>query len=404
MRRRLQSDNGFAAAAEELEILLNLPKKPAAPKAEVPVAKPPTPSAPAPAPPSDGSFLDSVIGATTEEATANAGDRWLSQLIDDAVAPYTLPAEDPRKEHYLLLLDATISSVMSSILHNSKFQELEANWRGIEFLTRRLETDSKLSITLIDISQAELFEDLASQPNATESGFFKLLNDRTAGDQSRGWSLVVGLQQFLPTKLDALMLGIIGKLCAQVDCPFVASADPLFANCTDFFGQPDSDDWQQALPEDFNQVWPAIRALPQSSYVALTAPRFLLRYPYSDGTYSIESFQYEELSPEFKPESLLWGNGALAVAAVIGQSFSQSGWDLQLGQVTQVDRLPLSYYEDEGEKCPIPCAETYLMERSFEALCQAGLAPLASLKNQDAVRVGPILSIHKDRTPLQGAW
>ncbi|MBW1745109.1 MAG: type VI secretion system contractile sheath large subunit [Deltaproteobacteria bacterium] len=59
-------------------------------------------------------------------------------------------------------VDAATSELMQRILHHADFQTIESAWRGVHFLTSRLETDEQLKLYLLDISKAELAADLGS--------------------------------------------------------------------------------------------------------------------------------------------------------------------------------------------------------------------------------------------------
>ena len=74
------------------------------------------------------------------------------------------------------------------------------------------------------------------------------------------------------------------------------------------------------------------------------------------------------------------------------------------GTINQLDRLPLAFYDDDGEQAQIPTAETFLTESAFETLTDGGLAPLISLKGSDHLQLGPLISIHNQRQALKGPW
>ena len=52
---------------------------------------------------------------------------------------------------------------MRDILHHPDFRALEAAWRSLHFLIRRLETDEQLTVSVLDVTKAELTADLVGR-------------------------------------------------------------------------------------------------------------------------------------------------------------------------------------------------------------------------------------------------
>ena len=98
----------------------------------------------------------------------------------------------------------------------------------------------------------------------------------------------------------------------------VAAADPRFVGCESFRGQPDPADWQPNLPTNCRDRWEALRLSDAACFLALAAPRHLLRTPYGKGNDPIELCPFDELPATGGHEFLLWGNPAQAKAPLIG--------------------------------------------------------------------------------------
>jgi len=137
-REKLSDRSTFAAAAAALQ-----PPEPAAPPASAPPAK---------------VSLDDLVeetGTRQAERPARALDQFQT-LVRDLVAPHLVPRADPRQAEYIAQVDAATSEAMRGLLQRPEFQELEAAWRGLFFLVRRLETDVELKLYLLDVSKDEL--------------------------------------------------------------------------------------------------------------------------------------------------------------------------------------------------------------------------------------------------------
>ncbi|MDX1696426.1 MAG: type VI secretion system contractile sheath large subunit [Ketobacteraceae bacterium] len=405
LRRQLQNNSTFAQAASTLEQWLGIrPAEPSEPQAPQQSSAAEDEHQKAPA---DGSLLDSILDAgnqSTESPVSGdaATTAWLRDLVDEAVAPYTLPGKDPRQEDYLALLDRSISDLMRTLLHSPAFQSLESHWRGLDFILRRTTSESRLNIYLWDVCKEELLADLAQQGNATESDFYqRIAKEFAASDESL--SAIVSSFDFGAKKQDALMLGIMAKLCSTLDCPFIANGDASLAHSDNFFLSDDYRDWNTQWDPGFAQTWQAVRNMPESHYLALAAPRFLIRYPYDAGHYGIESFRFQELQNPVSRSELLWAPGAFAVAAVLARSFNENGWQMRPGDFTDLNRLPIAFFDEDGQKEVIPNGECFLTEIMFNRLCDSGLTPITGLKNSDTLKVGPILGLH-ERSPLLGPW
>ena len=84
-------------------------------------------------------------------------------MIRDIVQPYLAPQiDDAQQAELVALVDYAIGAQMRAVLHHPDFQALEAAWRGLDFLIRRLDTDSGLQIFILDVTKGELGADLNS--------------------------------------------------------------------------------------------------------------------------------------------------------------------------------------------------------------------------------------------------
>ena len=73
------------------------------------------------------------------------------------------------------------------------------------------------------------------------------------------------------------------------------------------------------------ESWSALRQMPQANYIGLTVPRFMLRWPYGAATEPIESFDFEEFTPQAGLSGMLWANGSILAGLLLGKTFSEQG-------------------------------------------------------------------------------
>jgi type VI secretion system protein ImpC len=319
--------------------------------------------------------------------------------------PSLAPAADPRQAEAVALIDRGLGSQMRALLHAPDFQAMEAAWRAMFLLVRRLETGTQLKLYLIDISKAELGADVDSAEDSGSSSLSRLLVDQSAGTPGgEPWGLIVGNYTFGPTQEDAKILGRLAKIASRAQAPFIGGASPLAVGCESFAETPYAEDWTWKAKSDDREAWAALRVQPEAVYLGFALPRFALRLPYGATTDPIESFAFEEMPDIPAHEDYLWGNPAFACALLLAQSFSDSGWEMRPGEHSEIDRLPLHVYTQDGGSELKPCAEALLTERAAEKILEAGLMPLVWLKSQETVRLLRFQSVAKPLRALAGRW
>ena len=403
-RRRLKNNATFAQAAEEVrswaEAADQATKQPRPPE--------PAPSADEPPPETGADVIAEMLAETPSAKTGSASptsDVDWSAVIGEIVQPYLVPGADPSQPDLIAQVDRATSRQMAALLHHRQFQELESAWRSLFFLVRRLETDAKLKIHLYDISRQEIEGDLTSAEDLDSTGLYKLLVEQTVDTPgARRWALLTGVYSFGKNVADAELLGRLAKVAKQAGAPFLGAASSDVVACGSFAESPDPDDWDLAAEPDSEAAWTALRNLPESSSVGLALPRFLLRVPYGKKTDPAESFDFEEIPDGAAHEEYLWGSSACFVATLVGQAFTAEGWGLRPGVISELDRLPIHVYDDDGDSTVKAPAEAFLTMRAGELMVERGLIPLLSVKNSDSVRVLSIVSIDQRGSRLAGRW
>ena len=374
-RQRLLNPATFAQAAAELGM-----------------APPPAPGA-APASGGGGDLLAGLLGgkpaglaaAAATLATPAAGiDAFVRSIAGDSSVPNTAP----QQAQLVAQVDAAIAAEMRAVLHHPAFQSIESAWRGVQWLVQGLELDDALQLHLLDVSRDELLADVvACGGRLTETGLHHALADRWRNvPGGEGWSLLCGLFTFGPGDTDIGLLAALGLIAAQAGGPFVAAGHPTLA-----IGEP------AALAG-----WQALRGSEAATWLGLATPRVLLRLPYGKRSDPVSAFAFEEFPGAPEHAHFLWGAGSLAVAMLIGRAFAVNGWDMEPGDERQIDDMPAYTFERDGEREMQACAEQYLGEQAALALLAAGLMPVLSHKNRNAVSMMRMQSIAEPAQALAG--
>lgn len=347
-----------------------------------------------------GSLLDSVLsGESTLQSNTPSG---IQALVRDIVAPYVTAKPNPQQKELIQSVDHATSSLMRTIMHHPRFQQIESAWRSLYLLVRRIETNKNLKIFMIDISEQEIIDDAVSADNYEQSQLYQLLHEKRSTVGAKPFSLVMVDAIFGEVTSGIKALETLSKTASVMNASLITGGSPQLAGCENLGAAPDKDDWHFTPDTDLNERWMSFRNSAEASYVALVAPRFLVRMPYGKKTSPIDSFSFEELPDKDKHAYYLWSNGAWLVTLLIAQNYVVSGVK-GLVQVQEVEKLPLHVFEDDDGACVTPCAEINLYDSAASVLRNSGLMPLRSILNSDRVLVPELISsssIHKGLAPI----
>lgn len=366
-------------------------------------------------PPSDGTpagggkgLLNRVVDETSGDADPPddvPGSDELEAYVRRIVGPHLVPEPDPERRAALDRVEASIEQTMRAVLHDPGFQALEAAWRSVRFMARRIETGPRLKLCLLDVSAETLRADLLGASGSETAGLRRVLGPDGA-DAAGGhpWALVVGLYAFGPEDLD--LIAGLAKTARAAGAPFVGGATPELAGLTSEGGTLSPADASRGRADRAREAWRELRERPEARWLGLALPRLLLRPPYGESTRPCEAFPFEEMEAEAPPahEDYLWGPSAAGCAVLIARSFASDGWSLRPGRHRDLDRLPLHLYRAQGESRVTPSAEFRMSERVASGLLEDGFMPLAWIEDRPSARLVRFQSIARPSAPLAGRW
>ncbi|MQA89719.1 MAG: type VI secretion system contractile sheath large subunit [Gemmatimonas sp.] len=299
-------------------------------------------------------------------------------------------------------IDHLISLQLNEVMHHPEFQQLESTWRGLKYLLSQSETSVMLKIKVLNVGKKELLRDLQRAPEFDQSAIFKKVYEEEFGVFGGSpFGAVVGDYQFGKSGQDIELLEKMSQVAAASHAPFVSGTDPEMFNLESFT--------QLDVPRDLAKVfdtteyakWKSFRDSEDSRYVALAAPRMLLREPYGRDTVPIEAFDYDEKVDGTEHDRYLWGNAAWALAARVTQSFARFGWCATIRGVESgglVEGLPVhNFRTDSGDvamKCP---TETPITDRREKELADLGFVPLVHAKGTDKAAFFSVQSCQKPK-------
>jgi len=332
-----------------------------------------------------GDDLGRLLGkSNSDPVAATAPPRGIDALIHSVVAPHVVKDTPVEQKVHVATVNAAMAEQMRAVLHDPAFQALESAWRGVHWLTSNLELDGPLSLQLLDVTREELLDDLvAAEGKVARTALYSALVERAQPNERRG-SVLVGLFEFGSSRADVALLGAFGLIASRAGGPFLAGANPALASGD----------------EQMLAAWNALRQSEAAPWIGLATPRVLLRMPYGKVSDPIESFPFEEFDGEPVQHEILWGQGSLATALLIGRAFNARGWEMEAGDEREIDGLPAYTFTRDGAREMLPCAEQMLTERQMDAIINAGLIPIASRRDRNSVVAVRFQSIADPPAPL----
>jgi type VI secretion system protein ImpC len=335
------------------------------------------------------SLLDQIVdkGRFGGEAPARERGRdMIKQFVSEVLAGTITMARDTEAmlNARIAQIDKLISLQVNEIIHHPEFQKLESSWRGLRYLLANSETSETLKVKILNVSKKDLLKDLQRAPEFDQSALFKKVYEEEFGIFGGApFGALLGDYQFDKTGEDIELLEKVSQVAAAAHAPFMAGTAPQMFSLETFTQLDQPRDLAKIFAQSDYAKWKTFRDSEDSRYVALTAPRMLLREPYGSQTVPVEAFQYEE-QVSGDHDRYLWGNAAWALGVRVTQAFATYGWCATIRGVESgglVEGLPVhSFKTDEGDvamKCP---TETPITDRREKELADLGFVPLVHCK------------------------
>ena len=288
----------------------------------------------------------------------------------------------------IVALDRLISQQVNAVLHNEKFQKLEASWRNLDKLVRENELSSSMKVRVFNCHRKELERDFARAPGFDQSMFFKHVYESEFGTLGGSpFTFLVGDMEFGRQPTDIQFLRDIAAVASMAHAPFLASAAPGMLDLDSFTELDRPIDIAKIFETSEMASWNSLRSSADSRYLALTAPRVLVRLPWGAETAPVETIDFVEDVDGDDHSKYLWGPSSWALAGQIMKSFSEYGWPSAIrGTETggKVGSLPLHSFPSLSgtkiSKCP---TETTITDRREKELSDQGIISLCHARNTD---------------------
>ena len=288
----------------------------------------------------------------------------------------------------LVAIDRLITAQVNHVLHNEKFQKLEASWRNLDKLVSENELSQSLKVRVFNCSRRELERDFARAAGFDQSLFFKHVYESEFGTLGGlPYTFLIGDMEFGRSPRDIQFLRSMASVASMAHAPFIASADPRLFDLDSYTELDRPIDIAKLFATSEMAAWNSLRNSPDSRYLTLTAPRTLVRPPWGADSAPVEEMDFEEDVTGDDHTKYLWGPSSWALGGLIMKSFAEYGWASAIrGTETggKVADLPLHTFPSLSgtrvSKCP---TEIIITDRREKELSDEGIIALCHARNTD---------------------
>lgn len=352
------------------------------------------------------SFQDLLERGNKSNSSTHAplGAESSGNFIEKIISPYVIKDNIEALTAAEKQIESVMAQRMRDILQHAEFKALETTWRSLYNFLCDIEDNDELEFYILPLDKKSLAQILGSpapshdQDCAANRLQLRLVDYTEQFDDDQGWTLLLGDYQFEPNARDTDTLLQLGKMAKSLRAPFI-SAGTAARSLT---GDPICEPIREQIGDD-TSYWQKMRSTEYARWLSLIGPRFIQRLPYGQDTDAIECFPFQEIENELPHQSLLWGNSSYLAAKMLIQLYlDNDGYPTTT--YMQFDDLPAYIYHLHGERLLHPCGELVL-DRSLQSRLQGlGINPIISYSNLNSVRLGPIVSLALEATPLVGKW
>lgn len=285
-------------------------------------------------------------------------------------------------------IDRLLSAQVNEIMHDEKYQKLEASWRGLHHLVFETETSTMLKIRVMNVSKDALTKELEKAIEFDQSAVFKGIYEQEYGMfGGEPYGVLLGDYEITNHPKDMTFIKKMAEVAAAAHAPFITSASSKLFGWDSFTELSEVRDLAKIFDRVEYGPWRSFRESEDSRYVGLTLPHTLMRLPYGADTEPTETFNYTEDVDGKDHKKYLWGNAAYSFGTRVTEAFALYNWCVAIRGVEGGGLVPglpnHTFSTDEGEvalKCPTEIAITDRREKEFSDL---GFIPLVHCKNTD---------------------
>lgn len=293
-------------------------------------------------------------------------------------------------------IDELMTEQVNAILHDARFQRMEASWRGLRFLVEQCGDQDDNHIRVLTASWAEVCRDFERAVEFDQSALFQKIYSEEfgmPGGKPYGALLCDYAVVHRPLKGrntdDIAALRGLSQVAAAAFAPAIVGADPAFFGLETFR--------ELSMPQDLGSVfrqaeyqrWRRFRETEDARFLGLALPRVLMREPHGDDGFARHGFRYREDTDGLTLSQHCWGNAVYAYGSVLIRAHQQSGWFADIRGTRhdapgggRVEGLPVpDFATDAPGKAPKFAVEVALSASLEKELDDLGFLPVGRCKD-----------------------
>ncbi|WP_310620648.1 type VI secretion system contractile sheath domain-containing protein [Flexibacterium corallicola] len=285
-------------------------------------------------------------------------------------------------------MEQILSAQLNAIIEAPEFCALEARWRGLQEVVWSKGKDQSVKIKLLDISWAELSEDLNYASDFRRSALANIIGQRefeTLGGEPYGLlvldhSLSIDVDTQFDELYTAQLLCDLGAVCV---CPLVMGVNDDFFGEVDAAWYTDTRRLKNILSSKDYAAWQRLRQIPNARFLGLALPKCQLRGRYEDLDMGFRFHQWPSQS------NGLWGTAATFFAKTAIAEFKSRAWFgfLKLVSGEQGTGATLARHDAPAPKgaCPTLRARIRLTRATSHFYAEEGFIPIAESTKSNAL-------------------
>ena len=280
-----------------------------------------------------------------------------------------------RVDRAISAIDHELAGIVDAVLHDPKFQELEAAWRGLAYVVERVDSSENIEVTIWSYSKEEATEDFGGESDVTRTRFFRYVYTEEYGQHGgKPYTAVFANWEASPAHADVELLGRLASVAAMAHAPLLLAASPQLLRVRSFAELQSMTHPEGAFDGPGSERWASFRRSEDSRYVGVLLPRVLLRLPHRELNGSASRFVYDERA--LRTADFLWGSPIFAFALRIADSFTR--YRSFAGILGADDDAPPLFdsHPALGPSHVKPPVEIMLSRRLEQSLSDLGLIPL----------------------------
>lgn len=306
---------------------------------------------------------------------------------------------------FVLLVTTKLGYFVNQILHNKDFQELEAHWRGVQYVMNNIALGDSTRIRIFNASEEELLQDLTESMEFDQSHLFKEIYENEYGTLGgTPYTAMMWDHALNRSGVNFSLLSKMTEVMAASHCPMFLGVDPSFLGMTSFQDLPEPHSIATLFESEELSSFNGFRQEDDAKYVTFVLPRMLARCPYNTKEMPMEHLDFTEVVDGTNGSDYVWTNAAYAYFTNVINSYSISGWFNSICGTEnggKVDNLPIYGYKsvhgDYKVLCPTEVAitdrrEKELSDRGFVALCHAKNTNYAVFFSNNSSFESPVFS------------